>query len=291
MSWRTVVIANRCKLDYKLGYLVVRGEETRRVFADEIAILLIENPAVSLTGCLLSELAQRKVKVIFCDAKRNPQSELLPYYGSHDSSAKLKAQIRWPREVKGLVFTEIVSEKIRNQADFLEELGRADAAALLRSYLTQLEFYDATNREGHAAKVYFNAVFGMEFTRSAEICTNAALNYGYGLLLSAINREIAASGYRTELGLFHDNMFNHFNLSCDLMEPYRIFTDRLVYASRFTAFDTSEKHQMLALLHQTVWIDNTHQTLLNSVKIYVRSVFDALEEGDISKLKFPRGKG
>lgn len=28
MSSRTVVITNRCKLDYKMGYLVVRGEET-----------------------------------------------------------------------------------------------------------------------------------------------------------------------------------------------------------------------------------------------------------------------
>lgn len=26
MSWRTVVISNRAKLDYKMGYMVVRGE-------------------------------------------------------------------------------------------------------------------------------------------------------------------------------------------------------------------------------------------------------------------------
>ena len=36
MSWRTVVISNRCKLDLKMGYLVVRGIETKRVFLDEI---------------------------------------------------------------------------------------------------------------------------------------------------------------------------------------------------------------------------------------------------------------
>ena len=46
MSWRTVVISNRCKLDLKLGYMVVRGEETRRIFLDEVALVLIENPAV-----------------------------------------------------------------------------------------------------------------------------------------------------------------------------------------------------------------------------------------------------
>ena len=56
MSWRTVVITTRCKLDFKMGYMVVRGEETKKIFVDEIAILLIENPAVSLTGCLLEAL-------------------------------------------------------------------------------------------------------------------------------------------------------------------------------------------------------------------------------------------
>ena len=68
MSWRTVVITSRCKLDYKMGFMVVRSEETRKIFLDEIAILLIENPAVSLTGCLLEALVEKKIRVVFCDA-------------------------------------------------------------------------------------------------------------------------------------------------------------------------------------------------------------------------------
>lgn len=42
-----------------MGYMVIRGEELRRIFLDEIAVLIIENPAVALTGCLLSELLER----------------------------------------------------------------------------------------------------------------------------------------------------------------------------------------------------------------------------------------
>lgn len=34
MSWRTVLITTRCKLDYKMGYLVVRGEDVKRIFLD-----------------------------------------------------------------------------------------------------------------------------------------------------------------------------------------------------------------------------------------------------------------
>ena len=76
MSWRTVVISNRCKLDYRMGYMVVRSEETKRIFIDEIAVLVIENPAVSFTGCLMEKPVESKIKVIFCDSRRNPVSEL-----------------------------------------------------------------------------------------------------------------------------------------------------------------------------------------------------------------------
>lgn len=72
MSWRTVVISQRCKLDLRMGYMVVRGEETMRVFLDELAVVVIENCAVSMTGCLLAALTEKKVKVIFCDERRNP---------------------------------------------------------------------------------------------------------------------------------------------------------------------------------------------------------------------------
>ena len=90
MSWRTVVISNRCKLDTKMGYMVIRGEDTSRIFLDEIAIVMIENPAVSLTGCLLEALNERKIRVVFCGAKRSPIAELVPYYGSVDSSGKIR---------------------------------------------------------------------------------------------------------------------------------------------------------------------------------------------------------
>ena len=86
MGWRIVVVSNRAKLDFKMNYLVVRtNQEVKRIFIKEIYILIIETTAVSITVALLSELVKRKIKVIFCDEKRNPISELSPYYGSHDT--------------------------------------------------------------------------------------------------------------------------------------------------------------------------------------------------------------
>lgn len=229
MSWRTVVITGCAKLDYKMDYLVVRKKDvTNRIHLSEISILLLESTAVSLTSMLLCELVKKKIKVIFCDESHNPHSELLPYYGSHDTSAKLRRQIVWDADIKTQVWTEIVTEKIRKQMQHLEKRGYSAQAELLHRYVLELQFGDSTNREGHAAKVYFNALFGMEFSRSDDTVVNAALNYGYGILLACFNREIVAGGYITQLGLFHDNMFNPFNLASDFMEPFRILVDQKV---------------------------------------------------------------
>ena len=286
MSWRTVVISSRCKLDTKMGYMVVRSEEVRRIFLDEIAVVIIENPAVAMTGCLLSELMERKTKVIFCDRKHTPQGELVSYYGSHDSSRKLRTQIAWQDTVKGVVWANIIAQKIHQQAAFLQELECFREAALLEDYIGQIEFQDATNREGHAAKVYFNGIFGMDFSRRSDHPLNAALNYGYTILLSAFNREIAACGYATQLGLHHDNVFNQFNLSSDLMEPFRILIDRAVYRHDMQELSTENKRKLTNVLNEQVLIGGTKQTVMAAVGIYVRSVFEALSEEDPCRIKF-----
>lgn len=285
MSWRTVVVSSSAKLDYQMGYLVVRKDTTIKVHLNEISVLLIETTAVSITAALISELTKKKVKVIFCDEKRNPTAELMPYYGAHDTSAKVRRQIEWSKEIKTAVWTEIVTEKIKKQKENLI-LFHKQESELLQHYIEEIEFGDVTNREGHAAKVYFNAMFGKDFSRTEDTILNAALNYGYSIILSAFNREIVANGYLTQLGLFHDNMFNTFNLSSDLMEPFRTIIDRAIYGLRLEEFGKTEKMYLVNLLNEEVKVANRRETVNNAIKIYCKSVFDAIEENDISLIKF-----
>ena len=285
MSWRTIVITKRAKLDLQLGFMVVRGEHTTKVALNEIAVVLIESTAVSLTTSLLAELTKRKVKVIFCDEKRNPSSELVSYYGSHDTSNKIRKQIAWRQNTKEAVWTEIVSEKIRKQKELLELLGKEEAE-LLSSYLQQIAWNDETNREGHAAKVYFNALFGLDFTRTEDNLINAALNYGYSIILSSFTREIVANGYITQLGLFHDNMFNQFNLASDLMDPFRQLVDKCVLEMKLEQFEHEEKMWLVDIQNQEVQIDGKIQYVSNAIKIYCKSVFDALNEDDSALVRF-----
>ncbi len=289
MSWRIVEIQNRAKLDYRLGYMEVRGEKTVRIHLSEISMLIIESTEVSMTAALLNELSKSKVKVIFCDEKRNPAFEMMSYYGSHDSTEKIRTQIQWSSAVKGQVWTSIVYEKIKKQAETLEIL-HLTGFELLYSYLEEMEFGDRTNREGLAAKSYFASLFGSNFSRSYDIDINKCLNYGYSILLSAFNREVVSNGYLTQLGLFHDNMFNHFNLSCDLMEPFRPIVDQFVYRLAPTKFGSEEKLALVNLMNQEIIIGEKRQTINNAIKIYSKSVFDAINERDTSLLRFYRNE-
>ena len=286
MSWRTVVIVSSAKLDYQMGYLVVRKDTVTKIHLSEIRLLLIESTAVSLTAALLAELTDKKIKVIFCDAKRNPSSELLPYYGAHDTSLKIRNQITWSDKIKVQMWTEIVSEKIRKQREVLLLREKKEEADLLGQYLEEMELGDATNREGHAAKVYFNALFGKDFSRSVDNVANAALNYGYSILLSAFTREITANGYLTQLGLFHDNMFNPFNLASDLMEPFRPLVDRRVLQLQFSELQHEQKMQLVDILNMEIFVNERKEYVANAIKIYCKSVFDAISDEDVSQIRF-----
>lgn len=285
MSWRTVIISSTAKLDYQMGYMVVRKGDVTKIHLSEMEMLIVESTSVSLTAALLSELTKKKIKVVFCDEKRNPSSELVSYYGSHDTSLKIRNQVLWTDDIKKSVWTEIVTEKIRKQAAHLT-YWRKPEASMLTSYIDEIEFADATNREGHAAKVYFNSLFGMDFTRTAENSINAALNYGYSILLSTFNRCVVANGYITQLGLYHDNMFNQFNLSCDLMEPFRPLVDLKVKRMNPEMFEQEQKYEILSLLQEEIRIADRNEHLTNAIKIYVKSVFDALNEKDVSLIRF-----
>ena len=285
MSWRTVVITQRAKLDLQMGYLVIRMDKITKIYLSEINTVLIDSPAVSLTTSLLAELSRKKIKVIFCDEKRLPSSQLIPFYGSHDTSLKYKKQIQWTDEMKKFIWSEIVAEKIKQQAEFLDE-KRREESKLLWKYKSEVLPGDETNREGHAAKVYFNAIFGMEFLRTQENTINAALNYGYSIILSMFAKEIVSQGYFTQLGIFHDNMFNELNLACDLMEPFRILVDRQVYKMNLQEFGKEEKIELVDILNHSVYIDGNQEYVSKEIRIYSKSIFDALNENDVSQIRF-----
>ena len=286
MSWRTVVIRSRAKLDYKMHYMIVRKDfGLSKIYIDEIYMLLIESTAVSMTAVLLNELIKAKVKIVFCDEKRNPSGELIPFYGSHNTSKRCREQTEWSKEIQSLVWTELIRKKIHNQMKQLSVVGKEECK-MLQGYLSELTLNDETSREGHAAKVYFNALFGQQFSRQQDIPINAALNYGYAILLSAINREIVSHGYITQLGLWHSNQFNPFNLGSDFIEPIRGIIDAWVINNPMDEFTKVEKLNIIDLLSTDVLIDGAKRILSDAIPMYCRSVFNALNRRALEEIRF-----
>lgn len=283
MSFRTVVIKNRSKLDLHMNYLVCRNNEETRVYIPEISVLILESTAISLTTALISELVKNNVKIIFCDERHNPESEVMPFYGSYNSLDSINKQIKWKKDNKEKVWTYIIHQKIKKQKEFLLDLGKIQEANLLASYMEEIELNDSTNREGHAAKVYFNAVWGLDFTRRNDDFVNGALNYGYAILLACFNRVLTSKGYLTQLGIWHKNEFNEFNLACDLMEPFRILIDRIVF--QINKDDQNFKSKILEIFELKVKIAGKEQYFENAISIYVQSLLDALEDGEINRIK------
>lgn len=282
-GFRTVVIRSRAKLEVRLDNLIIRAERERRIFLGEISVLIIESTAVSLTAALVSELVKRNIKVIFCDEKYCPCAEIAPYYGSHCTSGRVREQVGWDVRTKGKVWRRIIERKIVSQSEHLRDKGFTEQAAMLERYASDVTDGDETNREGHAAKVYFNCILGDE-TRRGDGRINALLNYGYAVLLSAFAREIVASGYVTQMGIWHDNEYNRFNLASDLMEPYRTTVDRRALA---IAADEPFKLKMAATLNCRTVHYGKETTLDVSVRMYVLDAMRALRENDASLLSFP----
>ena len=277
MGWRTVVVNRNCKKKKKNDYLVIRSEELQMIHLSEIDTIIVENGMVSITSYLINELAQNKIKIIFCDEKHNPSCEMMPYYGSFNTSKKVTIQSKWKENKKKEAWQQIIKYKIHNQAMLLKKLDISGYKKLL-DFKEQVELDDKTNREGHAAKVYFNLLFGMDFSREKENNINSALDYGYSIILSMLNREVVNKGYITQLGINHKNEFNQFNLSCDLMEIFRPLVDEIVYKNKEFTFDKAYKYKLINVYNKQVIIKNKEQYLSNAVPIFITSVFNYLEE-------------
>ena len=285
-GWRVIVITGRSKLDLRYNSISIRRDNgTDFIHIGEVNTLILETTTISITAALMCELIKQKVKVIFCDEKSNPHFELLPFYGSHDCSAKIKEQIAWTDFLKESLWTVIVTEKVENQMKLLKKLNKEEYR-ILEEYLSQIEHNDSTNREGHSAKIYFSALFGNNFSRNKENSLNAFLNYGYQLLLSTFNKEIVANGYLTQIGIFHKNMFNYYNLSSDLMEPFRVIVDELAYKENPQKFEKDEKRKLQNILNLKFRINNVNHYLSDVIKIYTKSIFDALSSNDLSLVRF-----
>lgn len=276
MGWRTVVVNTHSKLSYKNNHLIFKDAyRTELIHLSEVDILLLETTDIVLSTMLIKRLVDENILVIFCDDKRLPTAMLMPYYARHNSSLQLNNQISWSEDVKRDVWTTIISQKILNQSCYLGQCSYFEKAQSIMDLYHGLEPFDPSNREGHSARIYFNTLFGNDFSREQENDINAGLDYGYALILSMFAREVVICGCMTQFGLKHANQFNQFNFASDIMEPFRPIVDRIVYENRNNSF-VKIKRELFSMFSDTYLYNNKEMYLTNIVSDYTKKVIKAL---------------
>ena len=279
MAFRTVYIESACKMSYKSGYLVVRKEDdTAKIHLSEVSTIILQTMQVFISAYLMAELAKNKISLVVSDDKCNPVGQYLPLYGAHNTSKRIMEQIAWGEPIKKRVWQHVIKDKIREQARFLEERDYETEAKQLFSIIAEVRSGDTTNREAQAARLYFAALFGSDFSRELEIPLNAALNYGYAVLLSMVNREIVSRGFLTQTGICHRNEYNQFNLACDLMEPFRPAIDRAVVDYMNCEFDGDVRRMLGDIGNTYVNYRDGSYRLSSVVSQYVQQCLNALNK-------------
>lgn len=279
MAFRTVFIESPCRLTYKGGYMVVRKEDgTAKIHLSEVSAIILQTMRVFISAYLMAELAKEKISLVVGDGQCNPVGQYLPLYGAHNTSKRIVEQMAWGEPIKKRVWQRVVRDKIREQARFLEERDYEKEAKTLYGIIPEVRSGDVTNREAQAARIYFAALFGPTFAREEDNPTNAALNYGYAVLLSMVNREVVARGHLTQLGICHRNEYNQFNLACDLMEPFRPAVDRLVVDYLAVDLDAEVRRVLGDLPNKGVSYREGAYRLGSVVSQYVQQCLNALNK-------------
>ena len=283
MGWRSVIITQHAKLTYSMQMMIVQTRDgINQIPIEDINLLLVSTTQAVITSALISKLAQNQTKIIFVDEKGNPIVETAVYYPGTRNMAKLTQQFNWDEHLKEVLWTKIVSQKIKNQIAVLANyhLNKDE----VQSELDQLEINDESNREAIAARKYFMLLFDKNFVRRDTSAINAALDYGYAILLSSFNREIAMNGYLTYFGIHHCSQENQFNLASDLMEPFRPFVDYWVKAhEKIKELTPDIKYGLVELLSLEIKFNGKKTLLTNAITVYVRECLKFLS-GDSKKL-------
>lgn len=286
MPYRNIFIANKSSLRLKNNQLIVNNGQEFSFPVEDIRSIVIDNPNSSFSVRLMSYLGEQGVCVILCDQTHTPCCQLMPVGTYCRVLKRIELQQSQTKPKLKRMWQQIVTKKILNQAKCLELNGIDNEQLICISKSVQSG--DSTNREGYAANIYFKLLFGKGFTRDKELNINAALNYGYAIIRSFISKTLVSYGLESSLGIHHKNQLNAFNLSDDLIEPYRPLVDLLVskHLDLSADFSTYHKAELQRLLNCVCIVDNQKWSVAKSIDLLIQSVISSFEDSDI-ELKLP----
>ena len=271
MGWRIVEVETDETIRLYLNNLMIRRTMGKILInISDIDTLILKNTRTNVSIRLLNALARGNVNVIVMDGMHEPNSYLVPVNGNHNSLKILEKQIEWTRKYKAKLWKSIIQNKLHNQKEVLSKYCQKNFTSYFDELIAKVRALDITNREGHAAKVYWNNIFNMPFQRDHKSerhpIINGMLNYGYAVLRSLVIRSIVKKGLDPRISLFHKSFSNFFALASDLMEPLRPLIDKIVYEHRNAPLFSYEiKDQLIGVLEQKVIFNDKKEQINNAI--------------------------
>lgn len=296
MLKRTLFFGNPAYLSTINSQMLIRFPEEQkedlRVPIEDIGVMVLENPQITITTGLLTKLVENKTVVIHCNHQHLPVSLLQPMSGHTLFTERLRYQLEASEPLKKNLWKQTIQAKIGNQAEHLR-IAKKDAKKL-DYWLKEVKSGDGGNHEAYAAAYYFQHIFDLEiFSRNQKgIPPNNYLNYGYAILRALTARAITASGMLPVYGFWHKNKYNPYCLADDVMEPYRPFVDLMV-RDMLTKFGVSEelttqhKAALLKIPAMDVIVDGNRSPLMVAMSRTTNSLYECFE-GTSRKILYPK---
>lgn len=238
-----ILDVEQAALNVQSGALVVKksGKKDVVIAVGEIAVVVVAT-SVALSGAVLSLLTKAGACLMSLDERHLPASLTVPIVGHSRATERLRLQVERQPRIADEEWRQIVVRKIEAQASHLDDCSKLGEARRLREL--SVDPGDPKNVEGQAAKIYWQTLFGSDFSRRDESDeVNRLLNYGYAVLRALVVRAIVAKGLHPGLGLHHKNAYDPFPLAADLMEPFRPAVDRV--AIKHSELSPTTKRLML----------------------------------------------
>ncbi len=301
MIKRTLFFGNPAYLRFKDQQLVITlpegsaipgQEQTITIPIEDVGVIVIEHPQITLTHLLLSALLENNVAVITCDSRHMPSGLLLPLEGNTTQQERFRHQINASEPLRKQLWQQTVRQKILNQAAVLKQQGRKTEN--MRYWADQVKSGDTENHEGRAAAYYWGELFdsSLDFRRDRDgFAPNNLLNYGYAILRATVARSLVASGMLPTFGIHHHNRYNAYCLADDMMEPYRPYVDQLV----LQIIDEDEIPEELTKVHKAkllqipvldVLINDRRSPLMLATQQTAASLAKCFQ-GELRKVEFP----
>lgn len=228
-------------------FVVKNKDKEEEYSADQVDQIIISSPS-SLSEGVVRLATDKNIDIVFTSYHGKPFARIYPCtLGGTTLTRREQAKAYFDNRGKVIV-KNILSAKLENQLFLIKRLSKTRSGVFsseidkLNENLPKINSVEGLNvdtirdvllgYEGYAASIYFRCLnqlflFKKRDPEGRDIF-NMALNYGYGMLYSEVERACILSGLDPYLGFLHTDRYGKPSMVLDMVEQFRPIIDRAI---------------------------------------------------------------